>query len=263
MTPILFACPKCRKALSSDQKEAYSLCSNCGQKFQATNAWLDLCLTDDPINQKTEAAYKIYSKFYVPFAFLAYWLVWRGRIFKHIAFFRNLLQHSTVIVDIATGDGSLTKAALFGLKKFRPSKLFAIDISSDMLLKAKNNLPLDTITFIRGDVCQLPFLSQTVPAMSCFGGLNSFPSGENALKEMARCLKPSGVLRGSVLLLPDSSWRKNLVLKWIKKGYQTEEVTEKRFLMWIENARFKLTCLERYGDVLLFELRPLSPSFVE
>lgn len=257
---ILFACPQCQKEFSSHGAGVYSVCTHCGQTFQTNVPWLDLCITADPINQKTEAAYKIYSKFYVPFAFLAYWLVWRGRILKHIAFFRNLLQQSSVIVDIATGDGSLTKVALFGSKKSHASNVYAIDLSSDMLLKAKRNLHGCPVTLVRGDVCRLPFVSQSISAISCFGGLNSFPSGENALQEMARCLMPNGILRGSVLLLPATPWRKKLVLSWIKKGYQTEEVTEEKFLMWAKNSNLKLTCLEKYGDVLLFELKSLASS---
>lgn len=263
MKTILFACPKCQTEFASHNADSYRVCAHCGQEFQPNDAWLDLCVTQDPTNQKTEAAYQLYSKFYVPFAFLAYYLVWRGRILKHIAFFRNLLHHHTLIVDIATGDGSLTKTALFGSKKLVASKAVVIDLSGDMLRKAKRKLRGYPVTLLRGDVCELPFVSQSVPAMSCFGGLNSFPSGETALKEIARCLMPNGILRGSVLLLPQTPRRKKLVQHWIRQGYQSEAVTEEKFLRWVKHSNLKLTCLEKYGDVLLFELKSPADSSLQ
>lgn len=252
MNSISFACPNCQQPFPPHSCRA---CSHCKQTFNHQDAWLDLCITQDPINVKTEAAYKVYSRFYVPVAFLAYCLVWRGRILKHIAFFRDLLRHHSSILDIATGDGSLTRAALLGSKKLRASQLCVIDLSSEMLLKANRTLRGVPVTLVRGDVCQLPLPSDSVIAMSCFGGFNSFPSGQVALKEIKRCLAKNGVLRGSVLLLPKTPWRKKLVQKWIDKGYQTEEVTKETFLSWVKHSDLQLTVMEQYGDVLLFELR--------
>ena len=255
MEKLRLACPVCNETIFDDELKNLKSCKICGQEFQNNASWIDLCVSKNPVNISTESAYKIYSKFYAPFAFLAYWIVWRGNILKHIHFFRNIIKKNPFIVDLATGDGSLTSFALFQSKKLQASKIYAIDISEDMLMKAKHKLINKPVTFIRGDACQLPFRNHSIPALSCFGGLNSFPSGEHALQEMARCLRSDGVLRGSILLLPSSPWRKKLVLKWIKKGYQTEEVDSNKFLTWVKNSGLKIFQYERYGDVLLFELR--------
>ena len=284
------ACPTCRSSLTFASLQNLEACTSCGQIFlKAADSgngqndskgpkwtkWIDLCATEDRINISTEAAYKIYSKYYAPFALLAYLLIWRGRFLRHVGFFREMLHKSQTIVDLATGDGSLTSFALFGSRKTRIKKLIAVDISGGMLERAYKKLPRNTTLLLRGDVCQLPFLDRSVLALSCFGGLNSFPSGGKALKEMARCLSPDGILRGSVLLMPQSPWRQRLVLDWIRKGYQTEEVTEDKFRHWVKESGLEFSQIaqtaqltqvgqraqiERHGDVLLFELRhPVKP----
>jgi ubiquinone/menaquinone biosynthesis C-methylase UbiE len=148
--------------------------------------------------------------------------------------------------------------ALFNSKKLRANKVIAVDISSSMLVKAKRKLPLQDTTLLRADVCQLPFKTSSINTISCFGGFNSFPSGEKAMLEIARCLSQSGIVRGSVLLMPKASWRKRLVHRWIKQGYQTEVVTFEKFKSWVLRAGLSISHQERHGDVLLFELRHVN-----
>ena len=214
--------------------------------------WVTLSNIEDPLNQHTEAAYRTYSKHYALFALLAYWIVWRGQIFKHIRFFRDLLKHGTNVVDIATGEGSLTELALF---KARPKaeSVVAIDISARMLEKAYLRFQRKPVKLL-GDVMHLPFGNQSVPLLSCFGGLNSFPSMDGALTEMRRILNPQGRIRGSILLFPSTPWRQKLVREWIQKGYQTVSPSEEDFKTAVSKARFRATEWKRIGDVLLFEL---------
>lgn len=206
-------------------------------------------------NATTEAAYAAYSRFYAPLALLAYLIVWRGYFLRHVKFFREILRRGKSVIDLATGDGSTTSLALFKSKKMRADKIVGLDISSEMLEKAYKKRPPECTQLIRGDICQLPFQDHSVSAMSCFGGLNSFPSGGKALQEMARCLNKNGILRGSVLLLPKTPWRQNLVKDWIKKCYQTEEVNEQKFRNWVNQSSLHLSHYETHGYVLLFELK--------
>lgn len=248
---ISLACPKCQTRLMSQ----LSNCSHCSQDFFHHTDWIDLCLTANEINDNTEIAYKHYSRFYAPIALLAYLIVWRGNFLKHVLFFRQLLRFGKNIVDVATGDGSLTRLALFGSKKQKPLQVIAMDISGSMLKKARKKIPFQELTLVRADVLQLPLESQSVSVLSCFGGFNSFPNGAMAMQELFRVMKPGGILRGSVLLLPKTTWRKNLVLDWIAKGYQTEIVTEEKFGAWVAESGFKTSLATRYGDVILFELK--------
>lgn len=217
--------------------------------------WIDCHRPEDAASAGTEQAYGLYALFYAPIALLAYWIVWRGNIRRHIRFFRESLRLQTVVVDLATGDGSLTSLALFGSEKARAARIVALDISEAMLRKARRKLPPARATLVRGDVRRLPFAAGSVKLLTCFGGFNSFPSGLEAMREMARTLAPRGRLRGSVLLMPDALWRRRLIMRWIRKGYQSEAVAMGDFLDWTAGSGLELVGKERNGDVLLFDLK--------
>jgi ubiquinone/menaquinone biosynthesis C-methylase UbiE len=253
-TSTLWGCPRCRYPLDEANVQGNQLCHSCGQNFSQAKGWIDFCISQDEVNIATEAAYKIYSRFYAPVALLVYLIIWRGNFIRHVRFFGEILRKQLPVIDLATGDGSLTALALFKLQKKSVEKLIAVDISGGMLEKARKKLSYPGVQLVRGDVCQLPFLDHSIQLMSCFGGFNSFPSGEVAMCEMARCLAKQGILRGSLLLMPKDGWRKKLVLDWIKKGYQTEEIQEAKFKKWVNQAGLRFSHFERHGDVLLFEL---------
>jgi SAM-dependent methyltransferase len=271
LAPFALACPACRAPLG--KRFAFDRCGACGREFSIGHSWdrpiVDLCVSESAErgqdgravysnkNEATEAAYKIYSKYYAPVALLAYLIVWRGNFPRHVAFFRELLEGAPGgrVVDIATGDGSLTQLALFKSRKARAAKVLAVDISVDMLTKAARKLPRANSILVRGDALRLPLADRSVPALSCFGGFNSFPAGAEAMRELARVLAPEGRLRGSVLLMPREGWRSRLVRDWIGKGYQSEAVDLEKFQSWVKGAGLALSKSERHGDVLLFEAR--------
>jgi ubiquinone/menaquinone biosynthesis C-methylase UbiE len=214
------------------------------------------------INQKTIEAYSLYSRFYAVIALLTYWIIWRGNLTRHIRFFREILKYDRKLLDIATGDGSLTKAALFTKKHERADALTAVDISDAMLNKARKKLP-PHVVFVNADVAKLPFATESRNAISCFGGLNSFPSCLQAFLELKRILKPGGYLRGSFLLFPATPWKQKLVRRWIAQGYQTGELSLEIFYSWVEDSGLQLTHCEQHGDVVLFELRKTDPVTYE
>lgn len=211
-------------------------------------------MSSDSVNTKTQNAYRFYARFYPIISLLAYWIVWRGNIFRHIQFFREMKSLTQNLLDLATGDGSLTKAALFQ-KRSPDFKITCLDISEEMLTKAKTKLPASNTQFLLADVMKLPFDNQSWKHISCFGGFNSFPNGGLAMKEIARILTSDGIIRGSVLLMPRAEWRQRLVQKWIHEGYQTEVVTFDKFQEWCRVAKLQISHKEFHGDVCLFELK--------
>lgn len=245
---LSLVCPSCRGKFATQL-----MCTTCGKQFSRGEGWIDLCDTADKTNEVTQKAYSLYALLYAPIAVLVYHLVWRGNIFRHIQFFRQAAKTSDSIVDIAIGDGSLTTLALFKQPK-HPHSLIGIDISESMLRKAQKRMSHLPVTLIKGDVMRLPFEDASIPLVTCFGGFNSFPSGETAFKEVRRILSAQGKMRGSVLLMPRSKWRSALVHHWIRKGYQSEVVTQETFSHWVEAAGLKFTTYERLGDVVLFEV---------
>lgn len=213
-------------------------------------------MNNEHVNQKTIAAYRFYAKHYALLALLTYWIVWRGHLRRHIRFYRDALRIDTRVLDIATGDGSLAKVALYGDKRRTPSRLTVVDLSKEMLAKAKRKLPAST-NFLECDAEQLPFASGSQKLITCFGGLNSFASPVQVLCELSRLLTPDGRIRGSFLLFPSTPWRQRLVRRWIAQGYQTCEPSLTLFSDWCSEAGLAITKLERHGDVVLFEAGPV------
>ncbi len=210
--------------------------------------------TNEVLNQKTKERYSLYAQFYPILALLAYYIIWRGNIIKHIQFFRNLVTEKSKVLDIATGDGSLTEAALKPGKNQNLESLVCLDISSDMLDKARKNLSSPPTEFVLGDVGKMPFKDGQYSVVACFGGLNSFPDVPLALSEIYRVMAPYGKIRGSALLLPASPWRQKKIQQWIEEGYQTQTITKEKFKKWVQDSGFKVSVETQIGDVLLFEL---------
>lgn len=249
---LILCCPFCKKNLI-DLK-----CQSCDQQFEK-HGDINKFVTrfSHMLNHKTIEAYKLYSRFYSYIALLTYWIIWRGNLRKHIAFFRELLidNKNNIILDIATGEGSLTQAALLNKNKnYNNIHIIALDISEAMLIKAQAKLK-SKASFVQADVEHLPFLDHSFDTISCFGGLNSFPQGALALCELKRVLKKDGRIRGSFLLMPKISWKQRLVKRWIKQGYQTAELSLAMFESWIKKAGLQKNLLYQYGDVVLFELQ--------
>jgi ubiquinone/menaquinone biosynthesis C-methylase UbiE len=248
---LLLCCPFCKSSLVKLK------CDTCDRQFDENKNIIKL-ITNYSVNNnlKTTEAYKFYSRFYSYIALLTYWIIWRGNLLKHIAFFRELLSHDSknIILDIATGEGSLTHIALLKKRNYSKTHIIAVDISEAMLLKAQLKLK-DSASFVQADVEHLPFLDQSFDTIACFGGLNSFAQGAQALRELKRVLKTGGRIRGSFLLMPELSWKQKLVKRWIAQGYQTAELSLAIFDTWVNDAGLKKSIIQRYGDVILFELR--------
>ena len=248
LSAFSLACPGCKQPYSFP----LGAHCRCAVSLKSQNGIQEI-ISASTEQEHTEKAYRFYALFYAPISLLAYLLVWRGNLKQHIRFFRDILKTSQNIVDIATGDGSLTKLAMF-VGKARPAKLLCIDISEAMLGRAKRKLPRGVTALVRGDVENLPIASESCAAVTCFGGVNSFPSMVVALQEIHRIMTPDGVMRGSALLLPATAWRRRLIQHWIHEGYQTTTITNDTFSQAVQAAGFECRVSTQYGDVLLFEL---------
>ena len=84
MTFIKFYCPNCKYLLENSKDNESIACYKCFTNYCKNKHWTDLCFSNNSVNNFTEKAYKIYSKFYAPFALFVYIIIWRGNIIKHI-----------------------------------------------------------------------------------------------------------------------------------------------------------------------------------
>jgi ubiquinone/menaquinone biosynthesis C-methylase UbiE len=98
-----------------------------------------------------------------------------------------------VILD--AGCGSCAKSVLLAKRGF---KVVGMDFSQDALVLARNVIEQHgvdgRITLRQGDLLNLPFANEEFPYALCWGVLMHVPNVEQALTELARVVKPGGML---------------------------------------------------------------------
>jgi len=98
------------------------------------------------------------------------------------------------ILDIATGTGDL---ALM-MAKLNPEKIIGLDISEGMLAVGKEKIAKvnlsKKIEMVVGDSEEMPFNDDTFDAITVSFGVRNFANLDKGIQEIARVLKPSGVL---------------------------------------------------------------------
>lgn len=104
------------------------------------------------------------------------------------------------VLDVPTGGG----VALRGLRPGQGVRYVAADISQKMLDRtmaaARERGVEDQVSPQVADVGALPFEDGEFDLVVSFTGLHCFPDPNKAVHEMARVLKPGGVITGSALL---------------------------------------------------------------
>ena len=99
-------------------------------------------------------------------------------------------------LDLGCGTGSA-----FRMLRARQFDVVGIDLSSRMLAFAKQRYADDrAIELSRGDAEFLPFATGSFDAVTCLGVFESLPDYAPALREIARVLRPGGLL---VLSIPN------------------------------------------------------------
>ena len=71
--------------------------------------------------------------------------------------------------------------------------VIAFDISSDALAFAKGSYG-ETISFVTGDAGKLPFSEDSIDSIVCLEAIEHVPDANSVLEEMARVLRPEGLL---------------------------------------------------------------------
>jgi ubiquinone/menaquinone biosynthesis C-methylase UbiE len=103
-----------------------------------------------------------------------------------------------LILDVATGTGRLP-LALLQSPDF-DGTIVGLDLARRMLQQAKDKLlacglhAATAVTLLQQDALHLPFPNECFDAVACLEALEFMPAAERALNEMARVLRPGGVL---------------------------------------------------------------------
>jgi len=99
-----------------------------------------------------------------------------------------------LILDVATGTGRVPVAIANGAKF--SGRIIGLDLSARMLREAQEKTRglSGAIGLVRADALALPVLDATCDAVTCLEGLELFARPDEALGEMARVLRPGGIL---------------------------------------------------------------------
>ena len=114
---------------------------------------------------------------------------WRKKVVKIVG-----KNNPKQILDIATGTGDL---ALM-MASLNPERIVGLDISSGMLEVGKQKIAKaklsNKIEMIVGDSEEMPFKGNTFDAITVSFGVRNFANLDKGIKEIARVLKPDGIL---------------------------------------------------------------------
>jgi demethylmenaquinone methyltransferase/2-methoxy-6-polyprenyl-1,4-benzoquinol methylase len=98
------------------------------------------------------------------------------------------------ILDIATGTGDL----VLMMASLNPDRIVGLDISAGMLEVGKRKIEKaklsNKIEMIVGDSEEIPFNENSFDAITVSFGVRNFANLDKGIKEIARVLKPAGVL---------------------------------------------------------------------
>lgn len=132
------------------------------------------------------------------------------------ALIRDAIGPGARVLDLACGTGDLAFAA--GARAVRGSVL-GIDVSSEMIELARgrvgNDAPAGNVQFEVGDMSALDVPTASVDAVTAGYALRNVPDYERAVKEIARVLKPGGVLATLDFYRPTSWWWRPLFLGYL------------------------------------------------
>lgn len=117
-----------------------------------------------------------------------------------------------LVLDVATGTGRIP-LALCHHARFE-GHIVAVDLSRKMLGQAVSKIQdehfEDFVTFICTDAMRLPFDDNSFDVVTCMAALEFMPQPEDALHELARVLRPGGILltthRINESLMPSKLW---------------------------------------------------------
>ena len=130
--------------------------------------------------------------------------IWKRRAVRCLA----PIDTNSAILDLCGGTGDLTNLALCMYGK---GQYIVFDMNENMLAAGKHKIPENMrqyITYMQGDAMRLPFTEAAFDKVIICFGLRNVPSMQDCLNEIARVLKPQGLLVCLEFTLPANCFLK-------------------------------------------------------
>ena len=100
------------------------------------------------------------------------------------------------VLELPVGTGVLSMPFWRSQKK---AEITCLDPSENMLSMAREraeNMKINNVHFVQGDVCALPFPDESFDAVVSVNGFHAFKDKDGAFSEVRRVLKPGGTFCG-------------------------------------------------------------------
>ncbi|MCW3039073.1 MAG: hypothetical protein JWM31_978 [Solirubrobacterales bacterium] len=156
------------------------------------------------------------------------------------------------VLDVPCGGG----VALRGLRPGQDVRYVAADIAPAMLERtlgaAARRGVRDLVEAVEADVERLPFADASFDLVVSFTGLHCFPRPEAAIVEMARVLRPGGVLSGSALLNDTGVLYEPLRIAGRLGGLLGPSGTRVELAHWLAAAGFPDASIRTSGALVYF-----------
>ena len=110
---------------------------------------------------------------------------WAERLIEAVG-----IREGARVLDVACGTGAVTR--LVADRVGEGGSVVGLDLNESMLAVARRQR--DDVEWRRGDAGELPFPDDAFDVVTCQAGLMFFPDPEDALREMARVVKPDGAI---------------------------------------------------------------------
>jgi ubiquinone/menaquinone biosynthesis C-methylase UbiE/DNA-binding transcriptional ArsR family regulator len=164
----------------------------------------------------------------------------------------RLVEPGMTVADVGTGTGILaTELAQLGMR------VIGIDNSPRMLEAARANLEradLREVELRGGEAGALPLADAEVDAALAHMVLHYLPSPPDALREMARVVRPGGAVVVVDFVAHEAEWmRDELGVLWL--GFAPDEVSD-----WMADAGLGQRCLTQYATAS--PARDLPATFI-
>ena len=155
-----------------------------------------------------------------------------------------------IILDVPVGTAVFTKDKWKSLKR---ATIACVDISPDMLEKAKEKIDEPNIAYIKGDVGNLPFEDNRFDIVLSMNGFHAFPDKDKAFNEISRVLRKGGYLIGCFYIKGESKitdWLVNSILS--KKGWFSPPFYTKNEVENLLSTKYFNINLNNDGSIVYF-----------
>jgi demethylmenaquinone methyltransferase/2-methoxy-6-polyprenyl-1,4-benzoquinol methylase len=128
------------------------------------------------------------------------------------------LSGRETVLDLCTGTGDLALAATEGsATSGRARRVVGIDFSGEMLRIAQRKADARPIYLLRGDATRIPLGDRRVDAVTIGFGIRNVERPLEACREIARVLRPNGILVILEFSLPRSPVLRSFYLSYFRR----------------------------------------------